>query len=119
VCKYIASRLDCGVALTPACSDASRHLRTGALPSLPGIVRKIRHDSLRARFTSERTISAPTITSALKNAIRQSGLSLYQISAKSGVSNPVIYRFMMGERDIRLATADKLFAVLDLRVMTT
>jgi len=52
----------------------------------------------------------------LKAAIRQTGKPLYRIAKESGVSQPIIYRFVSGERDIRLETADKLAAALGLRL---
>jgi transcriptional regulator with XRE-family HTH domain len=50
----------------------------------------------------------------LRAAIRSSGKTVYRIAAESGVSHPVILRFLSGERDIRLATAEKLAAALGL-----
>lgn len=57
-----------------------------------------------------------TISEALKRAIRDSGKSVYQLAKESGVSHPVLFRFLSGERDIRLATADKLAAALEIEV---
>ena len=53
---------------------------------------------------------------SLKAAIRQTGKPLYRLAKESGVSQPIIYRFVSGERDIRLETADKLAAALGLRL---
>ena len=53
---------------------------------------------------------------SLKTAIRQTGEPLNRLAKKSGVSQPIIYRFVSGERDIRLETADKLAAALGLRL---
>jgi DNA-binding phage protein len=58
------------------------------------------------------------ITDALKKAIEVSGKSIWQIAKESGVSHPVILRFLSGERDIRLATADKLATTLGIKVST-
>jgi plasmid maintenance system antidote protein VapI len=57
-----------------------------------------------------------TLTDQLKAAIERSGLSIYAISKGSGVAQPVLSRFMAGERDIRMATADKLAAFFGLRL---
>lgn len=52
------------------------------------------------------------LSQALKRAIQQSGKSVYQVAQEAGVSQIVISRFLSGERDIRMATADRLAAVL-------
>ena len=52
----------------------------------------------------------------IKAGIRRSGKTLYRLAQESGVSQPIIYRFISGERDIRLETADKLAAVLGLKL---
>lgn len=59
---------------------------------------------------------AGRLSAALKDAIRASDKSMYQIAQDAGVSQIVISRFMSGERDIRMATADKLADVLGLKV---
>lgn len=48
------------------------------------------------------------LSQALKEALRTSGKSMYQIAQDAGVSPIVVSRFLCGERDIRMATADKL-----------
>jgi hypothetical protein len=57
-----------------------------------------------------------TITAQLKAAIQASGASIYKLAKDSGVPQPVLQRFMAGDRDIKLATVDKLAALLDLRL---
>ena len=54
------------------------------------------------------------LPTTLRVAIRNSGKTVYRIALESGVSHPVILRFLSGERDIRLATAEKLAAALGL-----
>lgn len=49
-----------------------------------------------------------SVSEALKQAIRDSEKSEYQIAQQAGVSQIVISRFLSGERDIRMATADKI-----------
>lgn len=61
----------------------------------------------------------PSIDSALRRAIKGSGLTHYAIGQAAGVAPSVIDRFMMPvddprHRDIRLATAAKIAAVLGL-----
>jgi transcriptional regulator with XRE-family HTH domain len=64
------------------------------------------------------------ISQQLKQTIRQSGLSLNQISKATGVTNPALSRFLSDNpdqhRDIRLeATADKLAAYFGLSLQPT
>ena len=56
------------------------------------------------------------LSQALKNAIRASDKSMYQIAQDAGVSQIVVSRFLSGERDIRMATADKLAEALGLKL---
>ena len=49
-----------------------------------------------------------SFSEALRKGIQESGKSIYQIAKEAGVSQIVISRFLSGERDIRMATADKL-----------
>jgi plasmid maintenance system antidote protein VapI len=52
----------------------------------------------------------------LRAGIRRSGKTVYRLAKESGVAHPIIFRFLSGERDIRLETAEKLAAVLGLRL---
>lgn len=56
------------------------------------------------------------ISDALRRAIRGSKKSVNQLAKDAGVSHPVILRFLSGERDIRLATADKLATTLGITI---
>jgi hypothetical protein len=60
-----------------------------------------------------------TLSQALKDALRTSDKSIYQIAQDAGVSQIVVSRFLSGERDIRLATADKLAHALNLKLAGT
>jgi len=48
----------------------------------------------------------------LKKAITDSGLTHYAIAKAAAVGQPIIDRFMSGERDMRVATAAKICQVL-------
>lgn len=48
------------------------------------------------------------ITQALKQAIAESGLTLYRIAKDAPVSYAILHTFVNGKRDIRLGTADKI-----------
>lgn len=52
------------------------------------------------------------ISDALRAAIQASPRSVYQICQEAGISQIVVSRFLSGQRDIRLATADRLARAL-------
>jgi len=56
------------------------------------------------------------LSQALKDALRASDKSMYQIAQEAGISQIVVSRFLSGERDIRMATADKLAEALGLKL---
>src|SRR5262245_48835362 len=58
-----------------------------------------------------------SLTAALKKAMKHSTKTSYQIAKEAGVSQIMVSRFLSGERDIRLATADRLAHVLGLKLM--
>ena len=57
------------------------------------------------------------ISESLKRAIEESSLSVYEIAKRAHVSQIMISRFLSGERDIRMATSDKLANVLGLKLL--
>lgn len=57
-----------------------------------------------------------SLSDRLREAIRGSGKTVYRLAKESGVAHPIILRFLSGERDIRLETANKLAATLGLRL---
>ena len=59
-----------------------------------------------------------TMSEALREAIRRSDKSVYQIAKAANVSQIVVSRFLSGERDIRMETADRLAEVLGLKLET-
>ena len=58
-----------------------------------------------------------TLPQGLREAIRNSGKTSYQLMAETGVSHGVILRFLKGERDIRMETAEKLAVAVGLTVI--
>jgi DNA-binding phage protein len=56
------------------------------------------------------------LSQALRDALRTSDKSMYQIARDAGVSQIVVSRFISGERDIRMATADRLAEALGLKL---
>jgi transcriptional regulator with XRE-family HTH domain len=59
-----------------------------------------------------------TVTSQLRDAIRESGQSLNQLARQSGIGSDRLSRFMRGERDLRGAAIDKLCSTLGLELAT-
>ena len=57
-----------------------------------------------------------SLSEDLRLAIRKSGKSVYQIAKAANVSQIVVSRFLSGERDIRMETADRLAEVLDVKL---
>jgi plasmid maintenance system antidote protein VapI len=57
-----------------------------------------------------------SLVDQLRAAIANSGQTQYRIAKESGVPQPVVNRFMTGERGIGLETASKLCAYLRLRL---
>ena len=62
---------------------------------------------------------AGAISDTLRSAIHASSKSVYQICKDAGISQIVVSRFLSGERDIRLATADRLAKALGIAVRAT
>jgi len=83
-----------------------------------------RDRDLRQKIMQEFPPAPPTkpesgaISDALRAAVKSSSKSVYQICKESGISQIVVSRFLSGERDIRLATADRLAQALGLGVTT-
>src|SRR4051794_24991812 len=71
-------------------------------------------EEVRSKVQAEYPPAAPRgsaagqLSQALRDALRASDKSMYQIAQDAGVSQIVVSRFVTGERDIRMATADKL-----------
>ena len=59
------------------------------------------------------------VSDSLKTAIETSDMTVYEIAKRAKVSQIIISRFLSGERDIRMATADKLAQVLGLKLVGT
>jgi len=97
--------------------ELKRVVRTGKLtPKQIARDREIRR-KVRAEFPPLAQETVPGLLSeSLKEAIRRSNMTVYQICKEAGISQIMVSRFVSGERDIRMATADKLASVLELRV---
>lgn len=58
----------------------------------------------------------PTVSEALRKAIRDSGLSLYRVAKDAGIGYASLHRFMSSERTVSLDVFDKLCEALDLEL---
>lgn len=59
----------------------------------------------------------PTIAAQLRAAVADSGLSQYRIAKETGISQPIITRFVNGDRDMSLENAGKLADFLGLHLV--
>lgn len=64
------------------------------------------------------TAEGDSLTEVLRRAIRESARSADEIAEEAHVSPTVVSRFLAGERDIHLETADRLAGVLGVKVAT-
>ncbi len=58
------------------------------------------------------------MTEVIRKAIQESSKTVYRIAKDAGTSTAVVSRFLKGERDIRLATADRIAKALDLTLVS-
>jgi plasmid maintenance system antidote protein VapI len=50
----------------------------------------------------------PTVSETLREAIRESGMSLYRLAKDSGIGYSILWRFLEGERQLTTDTVDRL-----------
>lgn len=61
--------------------------------------------------------NSTSLAGHIRDAARDSGLSVYRLSLESGVDQSTLNKFLAGTRDnLTLEVADRLFRVLGLRV---
>src|SRR5437870_7612922 len=81
-----------------------------------------RDEEVRRKVQAEFPPAAPSrsvtgpLSQALRDALRASDKSMYQIAQDAGVAQIVVSRFLSGERDIRMGTADRLAEALGLKL---
>ncbi len=56
------------------------------------------------------------LSTAIRRALSESGLSTYEIAAKAEITPPAIYRFMTGERGLSQEALDKVCRVVELEI---
>jgi predicted transcriptional regulator len=59
------------------------------------------------------------IDEELRQAIRESELSKYRICKEAEIDESSLYRFLSGERDLRMKTASRICEVLGLHLVRT
>jgi transcriptional regulator with XRE-family HTH domain len=63
-----------------------------------------------------KTKTTPSISRALRETIRERGLTAYGAAKRAGVSVDAVQRFLNDERGLTLATVDKLADALHLKL---
>jgi hypothetical protein len=69
---------------------------------------------VRAGSTAMKAQSGERMSDALRQAVLESGLTLYRVAKDSGVSYAVLHRFVVHMRPAAMETLDKLCAYLGL-----
>src|SRR5687767_7725926 len=73
---------------------------------------------IQAEFPPVEALSpTTTLSDPLKEAISSSRKTVRQLAKEAQVSATVVTQFMAGQRDLRLATAEKLAHILGLRLV--
>ena len=67
----------------------------------------------------EREPDSSVLSDPLRDAIAQSGKSVRRLAQQAKVSEIVLQQFLAGERDLRLATAERLALILGLKLVPT
>lgn len=62
---------------------------------------------------------APLLSQTLREAIKGSGKSVRRLAKEAKVSEVVLRQFLHGERDLRLATAERLANILGLKLVAS
>jgi hypothetical protein len=60
---------------------------------------------------------APVLSEPLREAIARCGKSVHRLAKDAKVSEIVLQQFLNGERDLRLATAERLALILKLKLV--
>lgn len=98
----------------------TRIYRSGKLSSEQAARDEEIRRKVQAEFPPLETESVSTLLSEpLKNAIRRSRKTVRQLAEQAKVSPIVLKQFLAGERDLRLATAEKLVQALGLKLVAS
>lgn len=66
---------------------------------------------------SKKSGDRPTMAETIRRAVQESGDSVAAVARGAGVVQPVLHRFMAGERDLTLRVADRLVRYFNLRLV--
>lgn len=69
---------------------------------------------ITVRYSSSMGKQVNTLAEQLKAAIAKYEFSVYRLAKEAGVPQPVLWRFVKGQRDLTLSTASKVAKVLGL-----
>jgi hypothetical protein len=84
---------------------------------LTGMCRAVQSRVEVERMGRKKVKAPTTLRDILPVEIQATGKTVLQVSKESGVSHPVLYRFLNGTRkELHLTTVDKLLRFLDLEV---
>ncbi len=99
--------------------ETVKHIyRTGRLSSAETArYREIRRKVQEEFPPLEPKPDAPILSEPLREAITNSGKSVRRLAKDAKVSAIVLQQFLDGERDLRLATAERLALILKLRLV--
>ena len=61
-------------------------------------------------------ITMTTMSDQVREAIKASGLTRYEIAKQSGVTEGALSRFMAGERDMTLRTLERIASLIGVRL---
>jgi transcriptional regulator with XRE-family HTH domain len=73
-------------------------------------------DETMAKAESSK-VQPSALSEQLKDAFRQSGKSIYAVAKGSGISQPMLSRFIGGRRGITLKTAEQLAAYFEMQLV--
>ncbi|MSQ96083.1 MAG: hypothetical protein EXR98_16225 [Gemmataceae bacterium] len=79
--------------------------------------REIRRKVMEEFPPLEVEADSPNLSDPLREAIGQSGKSVHRLAKQAKVSEIVLQQFLDGQRDLRLATAERLVQVLGLKLV--
>ena len=97
-----------------------RIIRTGKLsPQEAERDREIRRKVMGEFPPLEAEPDSPLLSDPLREAIAQSGKSVHELAKQAKVSEIVLQQFLDGQRDLRLATAERLAQLLRLKLVAS
>src|SRR5437879_5086783 len=79
--------------------------------------REIRRKVMEEFPPLEPAPASPVLSEPLREAIHHSGKSVGRLAKEAKVSEIILQQFLNGERDLRLATAERLALVLKLKLV--